>query len=534
MPFVSKSLKSNYFFFRNKVKISDSSGAYWSEISDVQTLTTPSEVKWHPGIFSDSATLNEEDSSLDLIRADGSVRKFYLLNKMSERDLSLLKKKHPLVAKKLLNSDSSIIGRGTFSFVSLAKDEHGEFYAMRAILSQADIQGETKRGQVLFDTKNELDLHELLKRKIGKEDILLIEDAGLVKKPDGLQIYQVLPLADLGNGKDIIMKMSYLKPYEKTILFNTAVKKLFTSIIRLHLEDTTLNDIKPENILFTSKRIISFSDFGAATYITEDTLKQASSLKDRRYLAPFSALPSTTPLLTHKCCDLWALALTVLEFWDPRMVVEFTDAIIEMPSEATPAMYQEQLETHIFSSPSFRSLDALLQQAFRKMLVVELNDHLASLNEEMLNIASTIEINPLVLNLVYEKIETLPDSAFNEEIFARIKQGIFEPSSEYPVLSSIVELIDRSHPSELNTLVPAVLEIEERLRSSSQEMSLENKKLNELLKIVTNFLNGQFTHVETLNKLNQFKASNIKSSSLNPLDVVVVAERDERPAVCPY
>jgi hypothetical protein len=168
------------------------------------------------------------------------------------------------------------------------------------------------------------------------------------------------------------------------------------------------------------------------------------------------------------------------------------------------------------------------------MLFVELNDHLAGLNKEMLGIASTIEVNPKVLNSVYEKIETLPDSEFNEDIFTMIKQSIFELRSEYPVLNAIAELIDRSHPSELNMHVTAVLEIEDRPRSSSQEMSLENEKLSELLKIVTNFLNGQFTHVETLNKLNQFKASHIRSFFLNPLDVVVAAERDEKPIFCPY
>ncbi|KTD60534.1 hypothetical protein [Legionella shakespearei] len=334
--------------------------------------------------------VSDDVHSLTLTRSDGSKRTFHILSQLTLTDREALEKAHPDVAKKITgnNSDDADIdihrlGQGTFSFVSLAKDDSGLFYAVRAVLNEnelprqiatANADGEaasshTKvpeiklsasddsqlsapliplvpRGKVLLDTMSEIEVHSVLKSHGLDDALLLIKDAVVVQNPDGIQIYQFLPLADLGNGMDIINKASYLDVKDREQLFYYVFQKLMPSMVKIHAANTAINDIKPENTLFTRDAQVSFSDFGAACYLDDSgKLKVTSTLNDNRYLAPYSDMPISPELTsknrTHRLiehnkrvlhrnqrCDLWSLGLTLLQFWEPGMVEEFYDAAI--------------------------------------------------------------------------------------------------------------------------------------------------------------------------------------------------------------
>lgn len=387
-----------------------------------------------------------QDSSIKLTHADGTERKFYLLSQLNESDRRALEKAHPFVAKKITANKSADeiieiprLGQGTFSFVSLAKDEEGLFYAVRAVLNSRELPEQpteagvplVSRGEVLLNTMSEIGVHSFLKEQGLDDSILLMRDAAVVKNPDGVQIYQFLPLADLGNGADIISKASYLSSKEREDLFCYTFLKLITAMIKIHAANIAINDIKPENILFTRAGHISFSDFGAACYIDSHKLKLTSLLSDKRYLAPFSDKPiSLSPdvknrnrriiesnrnlLYKKQRCDLWSLALTLLEFWEPAMVEDFCEAAVtrrysplvsssppvrlslfrpapsdysipvsagevtasinSQPQPELPAVdqviviYKQELQRHIFNSPAFSKLPSDCQKLFRLML----------------------------------------------------------------------------------------------------------------------------------------------------------------------
>jgi serine/threonine protein kinase len=207
-------------------------------------------------------------------------------------------------------------------------------------------------GQVLFDTMNELEAHAFLKERNLANDLILIEDAVILKEPNGIQICQFLPFAELGNGKEMIKKMSYLGSKEKTIFFNYIMAQLIPVLIKIHAENFAINDIKPENILF-SREGISFSDFGAATFLDKNQqIKRASALKDKRYLSPKGYLtqdalstlnkPDLEKLKLNQCNDLWAFALTLLEFWDQSIIQNYIEASLIRQYSTVPVSEPEK------------------------------------------------------------------------------------------------------------------------------------------------------------------------------------------------
>lgn len=347
--------------------------------------------------------VSDKKHSLTLKRADGSEKTFHILSQLTPFDREALVQAHPYLAKKIVgnnfaNVDIEIprLGQGTFSFISLAKDGDGLFYAVRAVLNENELPKQmtlenaeasaapsdakipeimledsdesalselvplVPRGKVLLDTMSEIEVHSVLKSHGLDDSLLLITDAAVVQNSDGIQIYQFLPLADLGNGLDIINKVSYLDVHDREYLFYYVFQKLIPSMVKIHAANTAINDIKPENTLFTRDAQVSFSDFGAACYLDNSgKLKLTSTLNDNRYSAPYSNM-TISPGLTSKSrshrlieynkrvlqknqrCDLWSLGLTLLQFWEPGMVEAFYDAAINRRYSPIPTVTESK------------------------------------------------------------------------------------------------------------------------------------------------------------------------------------------------
>ncbi|MDR3502401.1 MAG: hypothetical protein P4L79_07445 [Legionella sp.] len=462
------------------------------DLSHLEVQESPS----LPPIFSCSSQYFHEDSSITIIRNSGEQKKFYLLSILSPQEQIALRKAHPLLAKRILGpaldtgmAQVSLLGQGTFSSVHLAKDEQGRFFAVRQILSQEELtqsipNKSLPRGEVLFDTMTELEAHALLKAQSLHDSVLLTEDVAILKTTLGIQLYQFLPLADLGNGNSIINKMDFLNGAEKKRLFEYITFQLLQALEKIHAENVAINDIKPANILLTSAGSVFFSDLGAVSYFdAQHKLKCASPLKDQRYLAPHPPLAENASdserLKKNQRGDLWSLALTLLEFWDQPMVTTFIDRVLtrrylepipsvisaptslprvgyyvadtqiqtkslntvtssavgQVPSipipQKTPEelqqIYQEELATYLFPSASFAALPLSYQILFKDMLNLEhgpnnLTATLASLRKELHDLPiSATHILPL-----FTKFLTIPDDKFNSELLKHIIQKIGE------------------------------------------------------------------------------------------------------------
>lgn len=485
----------------NKIKVSGQ-----KDLNQIRTRDTPSAPKIP--ILSQSFAYNEEQSTIELTRADGTVRKFVILHFLTESDLVLLKEKHPLVARKFFSTTDVLLGTGNFSSVRLAKDDKNQFYAARSILKKP-LSPKTSREQVIVDTKRELKLHSRLKSKQFKNVTILTEDAVEIEENGQTQIYQFLPLADLGNGSEIIRRMTYLKAEDKHYLFNFIMKKFLGSMLEFHQENITLNDIKPENILFTSQLIVSFSDFGAVAYLTANgSRKQASILKDPRYLAPFSKPNnSSSPDLTqNKYCDLWALALTLIEFWEPDLFNNYIEAVLPQTQTQNLALfYQECLDRHIFSTTQFEALNPALKSLVKMMLKTDIENQssLENIYEEMENVLNSTGVDEERVALIFKKIESLPESEFNNFLLDNIKLSISAHMMEFSEIAPIVEALNKNHHSDYKENV--VPHIEKLLINISIEDQEKNVRLTKLLKILVSFCSGELTYPKTMNALNDIK-----------------------------
>ncbi|MFJ1268565.1 hypothetical protein ACD661_08375 [Legionella lytica] len=451
-----------------------------------------------PPIFSCSSHYSPQDLSITLVRNSGEQKKFYLRSTLSSQEQVALHNAHPLLAKRILGplmdtetAQVSLLGQGTFSSVRLAKDEQGTFFAVRAILSKEELiqsisSQSLSRGKVLFDTMTELKVHALLKAQNLHDSVLLTEDVAILRTLEGIQLYQFLPLADLGNGNSIINKTSFLPGSEKQLLFDYIALKLLAALEKIHAQNVAINDIKPANILFTSTGFVSFSDLGAVSYLdAQHNLKYASILKDQRYLAPYRALAENASdsehLKKNQRADLWSLALTLLEFWDQTLVTEFIDRaltrryfqqtlpavsastvprgvgyyVADTQIEAKPLnaetsialdpvasssitrtpktleevqhIYQEELEKCLFTSASFAALPCSYQTLFKAMLNLDpspnnMTTSLASLRNEH----RRLSIDTRTILPLLAKFLTIPDDKFNAELLKYILQKIEE------------------------------------------------------------------------------------------------------------
>ncbi|MHB1221652.1 MAG: protein kinase domain-containing protein, partial [Gammaproteobacteria bacterium] len=472
----------------------------------------PESTESHPlsAIFS-PGTLSTTDSSsvVEFIGADQKNKKMSIFKKINRKDRMALERQHPELAKTLLSStnadeiDVPMLGKGTFCFVLLGKNEDGKFHAVREILNQQELtsnmQGDIARGQVLFDTCIELEMQKKLK-DAGLNDLLLLtEEAVLIRDNKQIQIYQFLPLADLGNGKDIIQRINYLSPTDKDDFFDYMAEQLLHAMIQIHDANVAMNDIKLDNILFTRKGLISFSDFGAACYLNnQNRLKIASALKDINYLAPYAHnMPNCSDsekLRRYQRQDLWSLALTMLALKDIEMVHRFMSAVIprrkiflatNIGANVTPlddsqeltafldlsedcytsaeykpdlstsllSIYQEELTQHIFQSHSFLTLSTQYQTLFQQML---------NLNTDELNL--TIDLKSLMkefnksavshtkIETLLSKFVTLPKPPFDAYIFEKTKSLIeFLIDNMFPTPSKklLISALKTSYPGDL-------------------------------------------------------------------------------------
>ncbi len=451
-----------------------------------------------PPIFSCSAQYSDQDSSVTIIRNTGEQKKFYILSTLSPQEQITLQTAYPLLAKRILGpkldtgfAHVSRLGQGTFSSVRLAKDEQGQFFAVRTILSKEELSQSIPnkslpRGKVLFDTMTELEAHALLKTQNLHGCVLLTEDVAILKTLAGIQLYQFLPLADFGNGNSMINKMDFLNVVEKRQLFDYIAQQLLQALEKIHAQNVAINDIKPANILFTSTGSAFFSDLGAVSYLdSQCKLKCASILKDQRYLAPYRPLakdaPDSDTLLKNQRGDLWALALTLLEFWDQPMVTAFIDKaltrryfespppvitaqaslpcigyyiadthiqsitlaaqtsgstssasasslpLIQKTPEEVLHIYQEELEKGLFASASFTALPMTYQLLFKAMLNLEphSNNMTASLTSLRAKQRDS-SIDAMYILPLFAKFLTVPDDKFNAALLPHIIQRIEE------------------------------------------------------------------------------------------------------------
>lgn len=300
-----------------------------------------------PKLLSRNSTYSAQTATIEI---GGKI--IFILPSITETDKKELAKSFPLLAKRLPLNGVNQIGTGTFSIVRLVYD-NGEFKALREILDSKELASHFKqpieRGSVLFDTMHEIEAHDFLASTNAGDYVFLIETAVLAKQEDKTQIFQIMRLAE-GTGLNIKDKSEYFNSEEREKIFLFFSSKLLIAMDELHQRKVAHNDIKLANILFTLAGFLGFADLGAVSFFL-DKLKKASPLKDERYVAPYpkphEKLTELELLQRDQRGDLWALALTLIELWDSKLIDNFFENSlvkskeIAKPSPAQIKIYDE-------------------------------------------------------------------------------------------------------------------------------------------------------------------------------------------------
>lgn len=267
---------------------------------------------------------------------DGSV--FELLHHINADELRDVLARHPgLLATnivKAVDTDTHPdkpykikFGEGYFANARLAKktnsDGSYEYFIERKVLPTETLKKKnsgrefSERKTVLKTSQNELRLsRRLLKLKF----ILAPKTSTLDKNTLGEdQLYQFLPISDLGDLSNIATIMLVTNLYNKSdeqSLYLTAVSNyMIRAVMELHAKNAYHRDIKPDNFLFDNNGAPLLADFGSLAYKTQEgTFETVSLITSARY-KPFTFLyrACTSEEQKNSMHDQWALALSILE-----------------------------------------------------------------------------------------------------------------------------------------------------------------------------------------------------------------------------
>lgn len=406
-------------------------------------------------------TINPEDIEF-IYRADAEDIREILLDNPSLNAEKIFK----LDKDKNANKPFVIVlGEGTFSKVRLAKVKFGPNYiycAARKIKSTESLmtvgpdglpRSPLTRPKVVQMTKSELEILKLITEILHDDPIIrdrivfpytYFEKMNSSGEP---QIYQILPLADIGNGNDYCLKLSASDYLFKDALRNDyiniyayMVESLIETMVKLNTNQIFINDIKPDNILFFSDGKVCFADFGSASirYTNNDKeiMLQASELSDIQFKHPKNRLYKafckshnidnvTNTTLTNN--DPWALGLTLLQLFHPKLhllAIElsnkaYLDLFRFIPNESddTSNLANQDKE---FQLNAFHTIYQRISQEYQGLIQKSLTTGIASQLPESLKLILKELLNPDGCN--YEAILTqLPQ--LHEHVKANVNES---------------------------------------------------------------------------------------------------------------
>lgn len=208
-----------------------------------------------------------------------------------------------------------VLGQGNFGKVRLVRNEDGRFLAVKKI---ADPEG--FKNEYVF-------LKMMEKEKI--QNIFPVIDTIIMPSSRKVQtIYQIMPIANLGSGKDLLKHWHLFKPKEREIIVRYLMKTfvdIFSALEDKHIYHT---DFKMDNFLLhidRQKMSVYLSDFGAAVHMSKkkDLPNLVVSPKsDALYFSPEKltnehGIPRLMDV--YRMQEAWRFGLTKLIYLNPPL-----------------------------------------------------------------------------------------------------------------------------------------------------------------------------------------------------------------------
>ena len=255
------------------------------------------------------------------------------------------------------------LGRGRFSIARLARrlfdDGTYKYYAVRKIRSFEDPTHSGHREAIINSTLRELELQQKMREIINCDHFSIAED--VVIKPNSrheTQIYQFIPLADLGTGENFLgrVKTIALSDTQKATILTYISNIIISEVNTLNKNGFYILDIKIENMLFSSKGDVWLSDFGSAAYHGADgTELHASTLSHAQYMPPFNLFHGNNQLACNRLHDQWGLGLALLQVWSDADINKSCKELFDLSLE-----YKKYIDA--FKKDHSASPDNLLTQ----------------------------------------------------------------------------------------------------------------------------------------------------------------------------
>lgn len=198
------------------------------------------------------------------------------------------------------------IGEGSFGKIYLVEDKNKNFFSMKKIIANDDIDLESFRQE--YELVNSVRQKNILK-------ILAICTRKLDLTTHVLYILMEVGLTDWE--KEIKSRQAQKNYYSEDELKNI-LKQLVSALSFLQAHNISHRDIKPQNVLVFKDNVYKVADFGEAKQISKlETTKQLSTLRGTElYMSPllFNALRTNQNDIKHNSfkSDVFSLGLCLL------------------------------------------------------------------------------------------------------------------------------------------------------------------------------------------------------------------------------
>lgn len=336
--------------------------------------------------------------------AEGQSFEFDILYRVSEQEKEQILKDNPGLAPTVFIFDSQhqskpfkiVLGSGTFSKARLARyeDTSGKthYFAIRKVKSADALYRSSEhhsREQAVNMTRLELQLHKKigeLASKLDEKNHLSLTWISIEKnnKRGEPQLYQFIPLCDIGDGYSLLnlMTKEALPLEEKQALFRYIATTFLRTICKLNAVHAYHRDIKPSNTLFSTNTEPKLADLGSAVIYSNEQSEpiMASNMSDMSYIPPYNLIYQymskqnrkntitssqnqtslNEKLMRNADHDSWALALTLLQLWDNETADFIKKTFLE---------YGRKYH-HIIENSSPDDLVTLYQNAFNKLILL--------------------------------------------------------------------------------------------------------------------------------------------------------------------
>ncbi|CAG9320758.1 unnamed protein product [Blepharisma stoltei] len=219
---------------------------------------------------------------------------------------------------KIINQYTIIkkIGEGAYATVKLCK-ARDDFYAMKVfkkdmLMRRRDFSNSADGRMVvtnaLTDVYKEIDLMKELNHPNVIRMYEIIDDV------EGEKIYMILDYCERGSLMDWNSnEHRFITPWTNKEISESQLKSIFRQLVLavryLHINHIIHRDIKPQNVLLTSKNHVKLADFGQASKFEGENDNIRKTQGTYHFLAPESI--TDIEHCSGRAADIWAVGVTL-------------------------------------------------------------------------------------------------------------------------------------------------------------------------------------------------------------------------------